>query len=150
LKAIPPQLRIDEHWYKGTADAVYQNIGSIDREDPRYVLILASDHVYKMDYGDIIRAHLDSGADLTIGSAPVPVTDCIRFGIMDVDSEGRVVNFQEEPKQAPPLPGDPTQVLASMGIYVFTARTLYDLLCPTTARFRPRSGATQSVTWRST
>src|ERR1700733_14020821 len=73
IEVLPPQQRIDEHWYKGTADAIYQNIYSIEKEDPRYVLILADDHIYKMDYGDMIRAHIDAEADLTIGCIPVPV-----------------------------------------------------------------------------
>src|SRR5690348_5857444 len=128
VEVLPPQQRIDEHWYKGTADAIYQNIYSIEKADPRYVLILAGDHIYKMDYGDMIRLHLDRGADLTIGCIPVPVRDASHFGIMQIDAQGHVRSFQEKPRTALPLPDDPDHCLASMGIYVFTARPMYELL----------------------
>src|SRR5262249_55991311 len=82
IDVLPPQQRIDEHWYKGTADAIYQNIYSIEKADPRYVLVLAGDHIYKMDYGDMIRAHLGNGADLTIGCIPVPLRDASSFGLV--------------------------------------------------------------------
>src|SRR5690242_16686834 len=93
IEVLPPQQRIDENWYKGTADAIYQNIYSIEKEDPRYVLILAGDHIYKMDYGDMIRAHIERGADLTIGCLPVPLRDGNQFGIVDHDAQERVVGF---------------------------------------------------------
>ncbi len=129
IEVLPPQQRIDEHWYKGTADAIYQNIYSIEKAEPRYVMILAGDHIYKMDYSDMIRTHIDKGADLTVGCISVPVRDCVHFGVMQVDSDGRILAFQEKPKEASPMPGDPGYVLASMGIYVFTARLMYELLC---------------------
>jgi len=128
IEVLPPQQRIDEHWYQGTADAIYQNIYSIEKEDPKYVLILAGDHIYKMDYGDMIQAHVERGADLTIGCIPVPLKDSIHFGIMELDREERVVGFKEKPPQAAPMPDDPKHCLASMGIYVFTAKVLYELL----------------------
>ncbi len=134
IEVLPPQQRIDEHWYKGTADAIYQNIYSIEKEDPRYVLILAGDHIYKMDYGDMIRAHLDQGADLTIGCIPVPVREATGFGVMQVDAQDRVIGFQEKPREPRPIPGDPQHALASMGIYVFTARLMYELLCQDATR----------------
>jgi glucose-1-phosphate adenylyltransferase len=129
VEVLPPQQRIDEHWYKGTADAIYQNIYSIEKADPRYVFILAGDHIYKMDYGDMIRAHLDHGADLTVGCISVPLRDAPNFGIMQIDGQERVRSFLEKPREALPMPDDPHHCLASMGIYVFTARPMYELLC---------------------
>jgi len=129
IEVLPPQQRIDEHWYKGTADAIYQNIYSIEKANPRYVLILAGDHIYKMDYGDMIQSHLDRKADLTVGCIPVPLREGSHFGIMQVDNESRVRGFQEKPRDATPMPDDPQMCLASMGIYVFTARPMYELLC---------------------
>jgi glucose-1-phosphate adenylyltransferase len=129
IECLPPQQRIDEHWYKGTADAIYQNIYSIEKADPRYVLILAGDHIYKMDYGDMMRAHIDNGADLTIGCIPVALRDGFNFGVMQVDGQNRVCGFQEKPRDPVPMPDDSRHCLASMGIYVFTARPMYELLC---------------------
>ena len=97
---LPPQQRIDENWYKGTADAIYQNIYTIEKANPRYVLILAGDHIYKMDYGDMIRSHIERGADLTIGCIPVPRKEGIHFGIMDVDKQDHVVGFLEKPRRS--------------------------------------------------
>src|ERR671938_1905206 len=88
IEVLPPQQRIDENWYKGTADAIYQNIYTIEKADPRYVLILAGDHIYKMDYGEMIRTHLEREADLTIGCIPVPLKEGTHFGIMHVDKAG--------------------------------------------------------------
>jgi glucose-1-phosphate adenylyltransferase len=129
IDVLPPQQRIDENWYKGTADAIYQNIYSIEKADPKYVLILAGDHIYKMDYSDMIRAHLDKGADLTVGCIPAPARDSIHFGVVQVDADERITGFQEKPKEPATIPGDPEHILASMGIYVFTARLMYELLC---------------------
>ena len=134
IEVLPPQQRIDEHWYKGTADAIYQNIYTIEKADPRYVVVLAGDHIYKMDYSDMIRAHLDKGADLTVGCINVPVRDSVHFGVMQVDADNRIIGFQEKPKEATPMPGEPSQILASMGIYVFTARLMYELLCQDATR----------------
>jgi glucose-1-phosphate adenylyltransferase len=129
IEVLPPQQRIDENWYKGTADAIYQNIYTIEKADPRHVLILAGDHIYKMDYGVMLRAHLDRQADVTIGCIPVPRAEGPRFGIMDVDKDDKVRGFLEKPADPPTLPGDPAHCLGSMGIYVFTARAMYELLC---------------------
>src|SRR5262249_14666760 len=96
IEVLPPQQRIDEHWYKGTADAIYQNIYTIEKADPRYVLVLAGDHIYKMDYGGMIRAHVERGGDLTIGCITVPRQEGRHFGIMDVDKDDRVVGFVEK------------------------------------------------------
>jgi glucose-1-phosphate adenylyltransferase len=134
IEVLPPQQRIDENWYKGTADAIYQNIYTIEKADPRYVLILAGDHIYKMDYGHMIRAHIDRGADLTIGCINVPRKEGIHFGVMHVDKEDRVLGFLEKPREPPGLPDSPNECLASMGIYVFTARSMYELLCQDATR----------------
>ncbi len=134
VEVLPPQQRIDEHWYKGTADAIYQNIYSIEKEDPQYVLILAGDHIYKMDYGDMIRSHLERQADLTIGCIPVPLREGPNFGVMRVNTEDAVEQFLEKPNEPVPLPDDPNHCLASMGIYVFTARLMYELLCQDATR----------------
>jgi len=129
VDGLPPQQRIDENWYKGTADALYQNIYSIEKEEPRYVLILAGDHIYKMDYGEMIRTHLERNADLTVGAIPVPLSETKHFGILQTDDQDRITHFLEKPKEAPPMPGDPAHALGSMGIYVFTARPMFELLC---------------------
>jgi glucose-1-phosphate adenylyltransferase len=134
IEVLPPQQRIDENWYKGTADAIYQNIYSIEKADPRYVLILAGDHIYKMNYGEMIRSHIDRGADLTIGCITVPRAEAVNFGVMDVDKEDRVRGFLEKPLDPPGLPSTPGECLASMGIYVFTAKTMYELLFEDAAR----------------
>jgi glucose-1-phosphate adenylyltransferase len=129
VDGLPPQQRIDENWYKGTADALYQNIYSIEKEEPRFVLILAGDHIYKMDYGEMIRFHLERNADLTVGAIPVPLSETRHFGIIQIDDQDRITHFLEKPKEAPPMASDPHHALGSMGIYVFTARPMYELLC---------------------
>jgi glucose-1-phosphate adenylyltransferase len=134
IEVLPPQQRIDENWYKGTADALYQNIYSIEKDDPDEILILAGDHIYKMDYAVMLRFHRDSRADLTIGCIPIPLSESDQFGIMEVDREARVVGFKEKPKTCAPMPDDPHKALGSMGIYVFNTRTLFELLCEDAAR----------------
>jgi len=135
IEVLPPQQRIDEHWYKGTADAIYQNIYVIEKSEPKYVLVLAGDHIYKMDYADMIRRHIESGADMTVGCLPVDKSEAMHFGVMQVDENDNIIGFQEKPKENPiTIPGDPNTILASMGIYVFTARTMYELLCQDATR----------------
>jgi glucose-1-phosphate adenylyltransferase len=129
IDVLPPQQRIDENWYQGTADAVYQNIYTIEKSHPEYVLILSGDHIYKMDYSALIAAHERSGADVSIGCIPVSLKEGSEFGVMEIDAEQRVVSFKEKPKRPDPMPGDPTRCLASMGIYVFNANFLFDQLC---------------------
>jgi len=126
---LPPQQRIDEHWYQGTADAVYQNIYNIEQYNPDYILILSGDHIYKMDYAELIREHMHAEADVTIGCIPVPIPEGDQFGIMHIDSQHRVLDFKEKPKNPDPMPDDPTRCLASMGIYVFNANFLFEQLC---------------------
>jgi glucose-1-phosphate adenylyltransferase len=124
VEILPAQQWGGEHWYAGTADAVYQNLHIIRRHDPDFVLVLAGDHVYKMDYGPMIARHLDRGADLTIGCVTVPVGEASHFGIMTVDGEQRITHFVEKPSEPVGLTEDPRHALASMGIYVFSRRFL--------------------------
>src|SRR5262245_30758510 len=134
VEVLPPQQRIDETWYKGTADAVYQNIYSIEREHADTVLILAGDHIYKMNYGQMIRTHKERNADVTIGCIPVPLADVRHFGIMQTGEGDRVVSFQEKPRSAEPMPDLAGHALGSMGIYVFNTRLMFELLCQDAAR----------------
>jgi len=128
VEILPAQQRIHETWYAGTADAIYQNIDIIRNHNPDYVLILAGDHVYKMDYGPMIAAHVDNKADLTVGCIEVPLDQAKAFGVLSVDEAGRINSFAEKPENPQSLPSDPKQALASMGIYVFNAAFLYELL----------------------
>jgi len=129
IDVVPPQQRIDEHWYQGTADAIYQNIYTIEKERPEYVVVLAGDHIYKMDYMKLVERHLENQADLTVGALRVDVQAAHQLGVMQVDTDYRVVGFAEKPQQPKPIPGDPQHALASMGIYVFAARFLFEQLC---------------------
>ncbi|MGP1357916.1 glucose-1-phosphate adenylyltransferase, partial [Roseicyclus sp.] len=125
----PASQRVDEHqWYLGTADAVTQNIDIVDSYEVDYVLILAGDHIYKMDYERMVRAHVESGADVTIGCLTVPREEAVAFGVMAVDPRDRVTSFLEKPADPPGTPDDPKVALASMGIYVFSWPFLRDLL----------------------
>jgi glucose-1-phosphate adenylyltransferase len=128
IDIVPPQQRIDEHWYQGTADAVYQNIYAIEKFRPKYIVILAGDHIYKMNYRSMVDYHIQTQADLTIGALRVDRESAKQFGVMQVDTDQRIVGFQEKPADPLTSPGDPTHCLASMGIYVFTARFLFDQL----------------------
>ena len=129
IDVVPPQQRIDEHWYQGTADAVYQNIYTIENEQPEYVIVLAGDHIYKMDYGHLVEFHQHKQADLTVAALRVPRETARSFGVMQVDTDGRVTGFEEKPDNPLTIPGDDDHALASMGIYVFTARFLFEQLC---------------------
>jgi len=129
LDIVPPQQRIDEQWYQGTADAVYQNIFVIEKDRPEYVLILAGDHIYKMNYLRMIEFHRESGADLTVGALRVTQDEAKEFGVIQVDENNRINGFQEKPANPKGIPGDDDHCLASMGIYVFTARFLFEQLC---------------------
>jgi len=125
---VPPQLRVGEFWYRGTADAIFQNLYSIDAEHPKQVLILSGDHLYKMDYSEMIAYHRDTGATVTVASIPVPLEEAKRFGVLVVDGERRVIDFQEKPDDPRPLPDDPTRSLANMGVYLFETDTLRRLV----------------------
>lgn len=134
IDVLPPEQRLGEQWYQGTADAVYQNIYNLERFPAEYVLILSGDHIYKMDYGEMIEDHIAAQADVTIGCLPVPLAAGREFGIMGVDDQHWVRAFAEKPANPFPMPGDPNRCLASMGIYVFKARYLYETLCNDGAR----------------
>lgn len=125
IDIVPAQQWVSEQsWYRGTADAVYQTLDIVESYGPGYVLILAGDHVYNMDYGEMLAAHVEAGADVTIGCTPVPLADACNFGVMQVDATGRIVRFDEKPACPEPIPGQPETALASMGIYVFSMRYL--------------------------
>ncbi|EHQ52638.1 glucose-1-phosphate adenylyltransferase [Ectothiorhodospira sp. PHS-1] len=128
VELLPAQQRIETSWYEGTADAVYQNLDIIRDHDPGYVLILAGDHIYKMDYGDMIAYHVESGADMTVGCLEVDLETARGFGVMAVDGDGRVRQFTEKPAQPQSIPDKPDKALASMGIYVFNTRFLFEQL----------------------
>lgn len=124
IDLVPPQQRTHAMWYLGTADAIYQNIYLLERERPRHVLILGGDHVYKMDYADMLRRHLETGAALTVGCIETPRKEATRFGVMRVDADMRIEAFREKPADPDPVPGKPDRALASMGIYIFDTEAL--------------------------
>jgi glucose-1-phosphate adenylyltransferase len=124
----PAQQRVAEDWYKGTADAVYQNLDIIRNIGAEYVLILAGDHIYKMDYGQMLACHVKNQADMTVACINVPIEDAKAFGVIGVDARDRVIDFKEKPENPNALPDDQTQAFASMGIYVFNAAFLYEQL----------------------
>jgi glucose-1-phosphate adenylyltransferase len=128
IDIAPPQHRLSDAWYQGTADAVYQNIYTIEKEHPDFVLILAGDHIYKMNYAEMLQQHKDSGAEMTVGALRVEVESAPQFGVMQVDGHDRIIGFQEKPAAPLTLPDDPRYCLASMGIYVCRARFLYEKL----------------------
>jgi glucose-1-phosphate adenylyltransferase len=134
IEILAPQKRVGEHWYLGTADAVYQNLYSLTRESPSHVVVLSGDHVYKMDYAKMLRFHVEKNADATLASIEIPVGDGRRFGIVSVDEQERVIDFQEKPAQPTPVPGSPDVALASMGIYIFKADVLVRALEEDAAR----------------
>jgi glucose-1-phosphate adenylyltransferase len=126
---LPASQRVaDDKWYLGTADAVFQNIDIIESYDPRYIVVLAGDHVYKMDFEPMLQQHVEQGADVTVGCLEVPRHEATGFGVMHVDASDRILAFQEKPADPPPMPGRPDMSLASMGIYVFNTRYLFDRL----------------------
>lgn len=128
---LPAQQRVDENsWYRGTADAVYQNIDILQsyRPFPKYVVILAGDHIYKMNYSVMLSEHIASGAECTVACIEVPRNDAKGFGVMAVDKTGKIIRFVEKPADPPPMPGNPDKSLCSMGIYIFNADYLFDAL----------------------
>jgi glucose-1-phosphate adenylyltransferase len=128
VEIIPAQQRKGSEWYMGTADALWQNIELIRAHRPLHVLVLAGDHIYKMDYGPMIGFHVEKEADITVGVVEVPVARAREFGVLGVDESNRVLSFMEKPSDPPPMPGRPDVALASMGIYVFNPRLLERLL----------------------
>ncbi|HBE91262.1 MAG TPA: glucose-1-phosphate adenylyltransferase [Gammaproteobacteria bacterium] len=128
VEIIPAQQRVGEAWYQGTADSVFQNTDIIRRHDPKYVIVLGGDHIYRMDYTKMLMNHVESNADLTIGCIEVPLEEAKEFGVMSVDGEWRITRFTEKPDEPEPTPTDPEQALASMGIYVFSTDFLLSKL----------------------
>src|SRR5512142_2753984 len=128
VELLPAQQRVEATWYRGTADAVYQNLDILRRHAPDYVVILAGDHVYKMDYRRMLDEHVRRNAEFTIACVDVPIDEAHALGVMSVDARHRVVDFLEKPAAPPPMPGRPDRALASMGIYTFNADYLYDAL----------------------
>lgn len=124
IEVIPAQQRIDEHWYQGTADAIFQNLYTLQSEKPDLVLILSGDHIYKMDYRKMIAFHLDRKADLTIAAIRMDRSLSREFGVIEIDQTGKIIGFQEKPETPKTIPGDPEGILASMGIYVFNTEIL--------------------------
>ncbi len=128
IEIIPAQQRLGPEWYQGTADALWQNMELIRAHRPLHVLVLAGDHIYKMDYGPMIGFHVEKEADITVGVVEVPIDRAREFGVVGVDESNRVLNFLEKPRDPPPIPGRPDVAMASMGIYVFNPRLLERLL----------------------
>jgi glucose-1-phosphate adenylyltransferase len=125
VELIPAQQRVDNEWYRGTADALYQNIDIIRRHGPDNVIVLGGDHIYTMDYSKMLFDHVNSGADLTVGCIEAPLDEASEFGVMSVDENYRITKFTEKPESPEPMPGKPDKALASMGIYIFSTAYLY-------------------------
>lgn len=134
VQLLPAQQQIDASWYKGTADAVFQNLDYLHGQAPEFVLVLAGDHIYKMDYGLMLAQHADSGADITVGTVEVPVERGQEFGIVTIDESNRITRFVEKPMQPESMPGRDGIALASMGIYVFSFEYLQRVLCADAAK----------------
>jgi len=128
VELLPAQQRIETSWYAGTADSIYQNLDIIRNHNPEFVLILAGDHIYKMDYGAMLAAHVEKEADVTVGCIEVPIERAHAFGVMEVDAEERVLSFEEKPSEPKPKPGRSDAALCSMGIYVFNKDFLFEQL----------------------
>src|SRR5262249_17513146 len=129
IEVLPPMKRVSDQWYQGTADAVYQNIYSIGSEQPKYVIILSGDHIYKMDYGKMMKQHHDSAADITLATIQIDLSQTYQFGVVDVDKDGRINGFEEKPKvTALRSPLNPEKVAGSMGVYIFNADVLIPVL----------------------
>ncbi len=129
LEILPASQRVDSEWYQGTADAIYQNLDIIRTLQPKYVLVLSGDHIYKMDYGPMLAFHAESGAEMTVSCLEVPLEEAANdYGVMAIDEDQRVIGFQEKPTEPEPIPGQPDLCLASMGNYVFNTEFLYEVL----------------------
>jgi len=124
IECVPPQQRNVDRWYRGTADSIYQNVYLLQRERPKRVLILSGDHVYKMNYNDMLRFHMEKNADLTVAGVEVPRSEAASFGVIGSDDEFRIVDFQEKPKDPKPVPGKPDTSFVSMGVYIFNTEAL--------------------------
>ncbi len=128
ITVVPPQMRTGASWYAGTADAINQNLFLLERNEASNILILAADHIYRMDYAALVKAHEEKAADVTVACMKVPVNEASAFGVMAIDQDNRIVEFQEKPEQPKCIPGEPGTALVSMGIYVFTKDLLVEQL----------------------
>lgn len=128
IMTLPPQQRVDEHWYQGTADAIYQNIYTIEKENPQHLLVLSGDHIYKMDYTKMLAYHRRKKADATVGTIEVNTEDAASFGIVEVDKENTIIGFQEKPTKPKTIPGKKNKCYASMGIYIFNTDAITEIL----------------------
>jgi len=128
VELLPAQQRVTSSWYQGTADAVYQNLDILRRHEPEFVLVLAGDHVYKMDYSKMLLDHVTKSSKLTVSCIDMPISEAKHFGVMQVEPDGRIIGFEEKPEQPKSIPGQPDRVLVSMGIYAFDAQFLYEQL----------------------
>jgi len=128
ITVVPPQMRTGAFWYSGTADALFQNLFLLERSQAGRVLVLAADHIYRMDYAALLKAHEEKAADLTVACMRVPLAEASAFGVMGVDEDKRIREFQEKPREPKPVPGEPDTALASMGIYVFSMDRLREAL----------------------
>ncbi|RMG70204.1 MAG: glucose-1-phosphate adenylyltransferase [Nitrospirae bacterium] len=128
IAVVPPQMRMGPEWFQGTADAVFQNINLIKQQKPELVIIFGADHIYRMDIRQMIDFHLEKGADVTVAARPVPLSEASAFGVIQTDSENRIVGFQEKPKEPTPMPDDPQRAYVSMGNYIFNRDVLINAL----------------------
>ncbi|MBF0266005.1 MAG: NTP transferase domain-containing protein, partial [Gammaproteobacteria bacterium] len=128
VELLPAQQRTEGSWYSGTADAIYQNLDIVSSHNPEYILVLAGDHIYKMDYGAMLAKHAEMGADITVGCIETDIQEASSFGVMGVGLDLSIHSFIEKPEKPEPIPGKPEQALCSMGIYIFNKQTLFDLL----------------------
>jgi len=126
--SVPPQQRVGDKWYQGTADAIYQNIYMIEKDAPDHLLILAGDHIYKMDYAEMLRFHQHEKADATVAAIEVPIEQAPSFGVIAVEDNGRIVGFEEKPRQPKAIPGRPDMAFASMGVYLFNTKKILEHL----------------------
>ncbi len=126
--SVPPQQRVGDKWYQGTADAIYQNIYMIEKDAPDHLLVLAGDHIYKMDYAEMFRFHREKKADATVAAIEMPRRSAAGFGIVEVDQDSRIIGFEEKPRDPKPIPGRPDLAFASMGVYLFNTSTIIDHL----------------------
>ena len=135
IEPVPAQQRLGDHWYLGNADAVYQNVYALEKDNPDHVVVLAGDHVYKMDYQRMLDQHLANRAAVTVAGLPVSIESAAnQFGVMQINDQAQIVGFKEKPASPQPLPDDPNVCLASMGIYIFEADFLFDQLCKSAMR----------------
>ena len=126
VMTVPAQMRLGRRWFEGSADAIYQNLNLIGDESPEYICVFGADHIYRMDPEQMVQAHIESGAGVTVAAMRVPRAEASRFGVLVPGRDGWIASFQEKPKQVAGLPDDPERVFASMGNYVFSTRTLVD------------------------